>query len=113
MARNRSMTMNAGELARLLDTWSDALNVAEVVGSPFLRTTDKWDLHDWQTVDLPNGVKFERLGSPGCVTEAVMVVNAVYGERRLVEPAGVNDLVPTWLVVVGGEDRGDIAGPAL
>ena len=27
--------MNAAELARMMDTWSDALNVAEVVESPF------------------------------------------------------------------------------
>ena len=39
--------MNAAELARMMDTWSDALNVAEVVESPFLRLTDRtvWDFN--------------------------------------------------------------------
>ena len=36
--------MNAAELVRMMDTSSDALNVAEVVESPFLRLTDQWDL---------------------------------------------------------------------
>lgn len=93
--------MNAAELARMLDTWSDALNVAEVVDSPFLCKTDQWDLCDWQTVDLPDGVKFEHLGQRGRVTEAVLVVNALEGKRQLFEPALVQSSVPTWLVRLG------------
>ena len=38
--------MTAQELARMVSDWSDALTVAEVVSSPFLRVTEKWDLHD-------------------------------------------------------------------
>ncbi|MBY0522245.1 MAG: hypothetical protein K2R98_02540 [Gemmataceae bacterium] len=112
MKTTGSTLMNAGELARMMDTWSDAMNVAEVVGSPFLRTTDQWDLRDWQTVELPNGLKFERLGSPGHVTEAVVVVNASEGARRMVAPSTESGTVPTWLVMVGGDER-EILGPAL
>jgi hypothetical protein len=87
--------MNAAELARMLDSWSDALNVAEVVESPFLRLTDQWDLSDWQAIDSADGLEFQRLGQRGAVTEAVMVVPGNKSERFSV-PA----TVPTWLVRV-------------
>lgn len=91
--------MSASELAHLLDTWSDALNVAEVVASPFLRVTDRWDLHDWQTIDLPDGMKFERIGPEGLVAEAVVVMNAAERRRRLSGPALGATAVPTWTVL--------------
>jgi hypothetical protein len=94
---------SAADLVRLVDNWSDALTVAEVVGSPFLRVTDEWDLHDWEAVDVPNGVRFQRLGDEGRVAEAVVV--RVEGEpgRKRVQPASSGESVPTWLVSVGGE----------
>ena len=91
--------MNASELARMVDTWSDALNVAKVVESPFLRHTDQWDLSDWQTVDLPDGLEFQRVGDRGSVTEAVKVVNEP-GNRP--KRSRMNAAVPTWLVRVRG-----------
>jgi len=94
--------MNAAELARMMDTWSDALNVAEVVESPFLRLTDQWDLHDWQAVDLPDGLAFHRVSDHGAVTEAVMVV---HGPGTVSERYPIQAAVPTWLVRV----RTDVA----
>ena len=94
--------MNAAELARMMDTWSDALNVAEVVESHFLRLTDQWDLHDWQAVELPDGLRFHRIGDCGAITEAVMVV---HGPGTVSERFPIQAAVPTWLVRVWADVR--------
>jgi hypothetical protein len=90
--------MRAAELARMMETWSDALNVAEVVGSPYLRVGASWDLHDWRAVESADGVQFQHVGSEGRITEAVLVVPAE--GRRLYEPGIVNAPIPTWLLQV-------------
>jgi hypothetical protein len=72
--------MTARELAHMVHDWSDALTVAEVVNSPFLRVTDQWDLHDWEAVDVPGGLLFRHVERTGHVSEEVM----------LVEPDGAN-----------------------
>lgn len=94
--------MTAVELVRMLDTWSDALNVAEVVASPFLRVTDRWDLHDWQAVDLPDGVKFQHLGGQGDVTEEIVVIGEA--ARREVSRPVASARVPTWFLRLGTDD---------
>jgi hypothetical protein len=66
--------MTARELAQLVNDWSDALTVAEVVNSPFLRVSDQWDLHDWVAVDVPGGLLFRQVVQPGQVSEEVMMV---------------------------------------
>ncbi len=95
--------MNAEELVRIMDTWSDALNVAEVVGSPFLRVTESWDLHDWQAVDLPDGVKFQHLGAAGDVTEEIVIVGEA-PQKEVRRPAE-SDAVRTWRLLVRTGDR--------
>jgi hypothetical protein len=84
--------MTARELAQMVNDWSDALTVAEVVNSPFLRVTEKWDLHDWEAVDVPGGLLFRHLDRPGHVSEEV----------RLTEPDGADSLAP--IVLVAGAD---------
>lgn len=63
--------MNAKELAGLVGEWSDALTVAEVVNSRFLRVGARWDLHDWETEEVPGGLVFRRVDEGGNVTEQV------------------------------------------
>jgi len=87
--------MNAHELAGMVSDWSDALTLAEVVTSPFLRVTEKWDLHDWEAVDLPGGLLFRHTDAPGHVMESVMMV----------EPEGRDTAVP--LVVVSDASQSD------
>jgi hypothetical protein len=65
--------MTARELAQMVRDWSDALIVAEVVNSPFLRVTDQWDLHDWEAVDVPGGLLFRHHDRPGHISEEVML----------------------------------------
>jgi hypothetical protein len=95
--------MNGAELARMIDSWSDALNVAEVIDNPFLRVGDRWDLHDWQTRDLGDGIHFQRHGVDGRIAEEVAVIFDPAGQYRVVGPARVNAAVPTWMVLVGPE----------
>lgn len=92
--------MTSTELARIVDTWSDALNVAELIESRFLRVTERWDLHDWQTVEVDDGLRFQRLSPIGRVVEAVHVMNATGPTRRT---QSVRDGMPTWLVYVEPE----------
>lgn len=87
--------MNATELVRILDTWSDALNVAELVSSPWLRIGNGWDLSDWQTVEWADGVTFQRLNARGDVIEVVTVVGEGDAPRHVHGPFGA---VPTWTV---------------
>jgi hypothetical protein len=102
--------MSAEELARLMDTWSDALNVAELLGSPFLRVTRDWDLRDWQAVDLPDGIRFQRFDTHGRITEAVVVMSAPVPQATM----RIDGPVPTWLVHVAAAERGlPIANPAF
>jgi hypothetical protein len=90
--------MTARELAQMMSDWSDALTVAEVVNSPFLRVSDKWDLRDWEAVDVPGGLLFRHVDRPGHISEEVM----------LVEPDGADATAP--LIVV--ESRtGDLGSP--
>lgn len=92
--------MTSAELARMVETWSDALNVAELIESRFLRVTERWDLYDWQTVEVDDGLRFERLSPVGRVVEAVHVTNGT-GPTRRTQSAW--DAVPTWLVFVEPE----------
>jgi len=93
--------MNAAELARMVDNWSDALNMAEVVANPFLRVTDRWDLHDWQSLDVDDGLRFERCSPTGQVLEAVEVVIGDNCTRQEQQSMGE---APIWTVIVGLED---------
>lgn len=95
--------MNAEELVRIIDTWTDALNVAEVVGSPFLRVGADWDLSDWQATELADGLRFQRLDGAGDVTEEVVVLGDARRAKEVCAPAGGD--VPTWLVRLGDSLR--------
>jgi hypothetical protein len=96
--------MNAEELVRILDTWTDAMNVAELVGSPFLRVSETWDLQDWQAIDLPDGLKFQHVGREGAVTEEVVVVGEA-PQKEVCGPTGGDAPVRTWFLRVGVEPR--------
>jgi hypothetical protein len=94
--------MTAEQLVGMLESWSDALNLMEVVGSPFLRVTSRWDLHDWQASDVPDGILFQRRDGAGDVIAEVMV-NYAYERRRRLGPARLSAAVPTWMIEVGPE----------
>jgi hypothetical protein len=94
--------MTAEQLAHMMDSWSDALNLMELVGSRFLRVTDRWDLHEWQAVDLPDGIHFQRRDASGELVEEVVVTEAV---GRPFGPARINAAVPTWMIEVGPEQQ--------
>lgn len=87
--------MTARELTQMVNDWSDALTVAEVVNSPFLRVTDKWDLHDWEALDVPGGLLFRHVDRPGHISEEVM----------LVEPEGADAMAPVVVVERPGSSR--------
>jgi hypothetical protein len=96
--------MTAEQLVGILASWSDALNLMEVVGNPFLRVTSRWDLHDWQAVDGPDGILFQRRDGAGVVIAEVMVNYADERQQRL-GPARVSAAVPTWMIEVGPEQQ--------
>lgn len=96
--------MTAEQLTHMLDSWSDALNLMELVGNPFLRVTDCWDLHDWQAVDASDGIVFQRRDTAGAVVEEV-VVNYEHERRRRLGPARTSAAVPTWMIEVGPEQQ--------
>jgi len=96
--------MSAVELLRMMDTWSDALNVAEVVGSPYLRVTEHWDLHDWQAVELLDSVMFQRVEKTGQVAEEVVVVSGGEG-REVMGPVAGPWPGPLWVLQVEAEGR--------
>jgi hypothetical protein len=83
--------MNAEELARLVNTWADALTLAELVDNPFLRVTGQWDLHDWRTLEAPDGLRFQRVEAGGHVVEEVRLLENEDGRvvvEAVREPAG-------------------------
>src|SRR5262245_16547432 len=98
----RGGTMTAEQLARMLDTWSDALNVAELVENPLLRVGKRWDLHDWQVEDVAEGIRLRRLSPAAAVLGEVLVVSAPQKQGRI-GPARVNAAVPTSMILVGPE----------
>lgn len=65
--------MKAAELARLVQTWSDALTIAEVMATPFLRVGKEWDFHDWQSVEISEGLEFRQF-QDGQTTATVTVL---------------------------------------
>jgi len=94
--------MTAEQLVGMLDSWSDALNLMEVVDNPFLRVTRRWDLHDWRAVDVPEGILFQRRDCDGDVI-AEVVVNYAYERSQRSKPARLSAAVPTWMIEVGPE----------
>jgi hypothetical protein len=96
--------MTAEQLLGMLHSWSDALNLMEVVGNRFLRVTTRWDLHDWQAVDGPDGILFQRRDEAGLVI-AEVVVNYADERRQPSGPARVSAAVPTWMIEVGPEQQ--------
>jgi hypothetical protein len=64
--------MNANELMGMVQTWADALTVAEVVANPFLRVGERWDFHDWESEETIDGIQFRRLDR-GRVTATILV----------------------------------------
>jgi hypothetical protein len=94
--------MTAEQLVGILESWSDALNLMEVVGNPFLRVTNRWDLHDWRAVDRPDGILFQRRDGAGAVI-AEVVVNYADERRQRLGPARLSAAVPTWMIEVGPE----------
>jgi hypothetical protein len=98
--------MNANELARLIDHWTDAMLLAELVQSPHLNVGDSWDLRDWEASDVPNGIRFQRRDAQGNVLEAVEAINAPESDRLEFEHTLAGWSVPTQLVMAGGTKRG-------
>ena len=56
----------------MVQTWTDALTVAEVVANPFLRVGERWDFHDWESEETIDGIQFRHLDH-GQVTATVFV----------------------------------------
>jgi len=102
--------MIAEELVRILDTWSDALNVAEVLSIPHLRVGDSWDLRDWQSVEMANGLKFQRLNRQGEVAEEVVIVDS--DTRKEVYGPTPSSVLPTWLLRLSDTRRYAFPRPA-
>lgn len=73
--------MRAAELARLVETWSDALTIAEIVNNPHYQVTEQWDFRGWQAVDSEEGITFQYVAAGGQVVESVLV--AIQEERKL------------------------------
>lgn len=65
--------MRATELARLVDTWSDALTIAEIMNNPRYRVSEDWDFRDWQAVDCPEGITFQHVAAGGQVVESLRI----------------------------------------
>jgi hypothetical protein len=65
--------MHATELARLVDSWSDALTIAEIMNNPRYQVSEKWDFHDWQAVDCAEGITFQHVAASGQVVESVRI----------------------------------------
>lgn len=68
--------MNAAELACLIDNWTDAFLIAEIVNTPAMCVGKNWDLHDWHVIDVPDGFRFQRNDANGVALQAVEVLNA-------------------------------------
>lgn len=98
--------MNANELARLIDHWTDVMLLAELVQNPHLNVGDSWDLRDWEARDVPNGIRFQRHDAEGIVLEAVEAINAPESERPEYEHTLACWTVPTQLVMAGPAKRG-------
>src|SRR4029079_14111302 len=98
--------MNANELARLIEHWTDAMLLAELVQSPFLSVGDTWDLRDWEARDVPNGIRFQRHDAEGRVLEAVEAINAPASDSREYESILACWSIPTPLVMAGGMKSG-------
>jgi hypothetical protein len=99
----RGQSLNGKELARLIEHWTDVLLVSELIQSPFLSTGESWDLRDWESQDIPNGIRFQRRDREGRVLEAVEAINAPENERTENESPGS---VPTLLVMAGKIESG-------
>jgi hypothetical protein len=73
--------MRAAELARLVETWSDAQTIAEIMNNPHYQVTEQWDFRGWQALDFEEGITFQHVAADGQAVESVRVT--IREERKL------------------------------
>jgi hypothetical protein len=93
--------MTARELVPLLDTWFDALLMAEFVRSPGLQVGDCWDLRNWRVEQTDDSMEFQHYDERGRLREVVLVVDGSEDQRAEYDARRARISVPAWLLLVG------------
>lgn len=93
--------MTATELVPLLETWFDALLMAEFVRSPGLQVGECWDLRNWRVEESDDRMEFQHHDDRGRLREVVLVVDGAEEQRAEFESQRTRSTVPSWLLLVG------------